>query len=127
MPDQDAETILYDGDCAVCRTFGSLAARNLPADYKLLPFQSADLEGLSPGLTPEMVDRAMVLVHPDRQRVGGARAVLTVMREMRGLWGLLGRLLLPLSPLFEPFYQLFARYRHLAAPLFARWDPGADD
>ena len=77
------------------------------------PFQTADLESLSPGLTREMVGQAMYFIHADGQRFRGARAVFETMKRLPGLWGPVGAILsLPLlSWLAEPFYRLFARHR----------------
>jgi predicted DCC family thiol-disulfide oxidoreductase YuxK len=119
--EREREVIVYDGDCPVCRTLKAVAEHRLDQDtVKFAPFQAADLEQLSPGLTPEMAEQAMYLILKDGRRVGGARAFLSAMRQMEGPWGLLGRLLYPLGPILEPFYKLFARYRHWIAPLFER-------
>jgi predicted DCC family thiol-disulfide oxidoreductase YuxK len=118
---RDREVIVYDGECPVCRTLKGQAERRLDREkIQFQAFQTADLEELSPGLTPAMAEQAMYLVLSDGRRVGGARAFFAVMRQMKGFWGLVGRLLYPISPLLQPFYRFFARYRHLIAPLFER-------
>jgi predicted DCC family thiol-disulfide oxidoreductase YuxK len=117
----DREVIVYDGDCPVCRTLKGQAERRLdPDQVRFEAFQTADLEKLSPGLMPEMAEQAMYLVLSDGRRLGGARAFLAAMRQMKGFWGLVGRLFYPISPLLQPFYRLFARCRHWIAPLFER-------
>jgi predicted DCC family thiol-disulfide oxidoreductase YuxK len=115
------QVIVYDGNCPVCRILKGQAERRLDRDQvRFEAFQTADLEELSPGLTPEMAEQAMYLVLSDGRRVGGARAFFAVMRQTNGFWGPVGRLLYPVSPLLEPFYRLFARYRNWIAPLFER-------
>ena len=117
--EHERDVIIYDGDCPVCRTLKGEAEQRLNQDkVQFEPFQSADLEALSPGLTPKMAEQAMYLILQDGRRVGGARAFLAVMRQMEGFSGLVGRLLYPISPVLEPFYRLFARYRHRIAPFF---------
>lgn len=119
--ERDRQVIVYDGDCPVCRTLKGQAQKRLDADrVQFEAFQTADLEKLSPGLTPGMAQQAMYLVLSNGRRVGGARAFFAVMRQMKGFWGLVGRLFYPISPLLQPFYRFFARYRHWIAPLFER-------
>jgi predicted DCC family thiol-disulfide oxidoreductase YuxK len=118
---RDREVIVYDGNCPVCRTLKGQAESHLDrGQFEFQAFQLADLEELSPGLTPEMAEQAMYLVLGNGRRVGGARAFFAVMRQMEGFWGLVGRLLYPISPMLEPFYRLFARHRHRIAPWFEK-------
>jgi predicted DCC family thiol-disulfide oxidoreductase YuxK len=107
-------TVLFDGDCGVCRALKQFAERhNTTGCLTFTPFQTTDLDNLSSGLTREMVGQALYFIRADGQRFRGARAVFETMKRLPDLWGLVGAILsLPLlSWLAEPFYRLFARRR----------------
>lgn len=107
-------TVLFDGDCGVCQALKQFAeSHDTTGHLTFTPFQTADLENLSPGLTREMAGQALYFIRADGQRFRGARAVFETMKHLSGLWGPVGAALsLPLlSWLAEPFYRLFARHR----------------
>lgn len=108
------DTVIYDGDCGICRVLKDWAeGRNAAENMDFIAFQSGNLEGISPGLTPELASKALCFVGSDGRRFHGARAVFETMRRLPGILGILGRVLSfpPLSVLAEPFYHLFARNR----------------
>lgn len=80
---------------------------------EFVPFQTADLARIAPGLTVETASRTLHLVLANGQRYVGARAVFEILRRLPGGWSIVGIIgaLPPLSLLAEPFYRLFARYR----------------
>ena len=81
---------------------------------EIIAYQLADLNGISPGLTEKMADKAMYFVRKDGTRFGGARGVYEILKRLPGLWGILGAAMAfpPLSVLSEPFYRAFASNRH---------------
>lgn len=106
--------MIYDGACGVCHAFREFAERrDVTGQLEFIPFQTAELERIAPGLTPELASEAVYLVREDGRRFRGARAVFEVMRRWPGVWGILGTMMAfpPLSLLAEPFYRLFARHR----------------
>jgi len=77
-----------------------------------VPCQAANLEARAPGVTRAACQRAVVFVAPGEQPRSGARAVFAALALLPGLWGRIGRFLLPAAWLFEPGYRLVARFRH---------------
>ncbi len=107
--------VVYDGSCGVCQAFADAVVRRDRFErLEFLPFQTADLERLSPGLTEAMATSAMYILTERGLRYGGARAVFESLRLLPGPLGALGRVmaLAPLSLAAEPFYRLFAANRH---------------
>lgn len=105
--------IVYDDDCGFCRAVMAwLRRRDREGRLVALPCQSADLEARAPGVTREACEQAVQVVTPAGERLAGARAVFAALARLPGFWGLAGRALFPLAPLFEPAYRLVARYRH---------------
>jgi predicted DCC family thiol-disulfide oxidoreductase YuxK len=107
-------TVLFDGDCGVCQGLKQFAeSHDTTGRLTFAPFQTADLDNLSPGLSRKMAGQALYFIRADGQRFRGAKAVFETMKRLPGLWSLVGAVLsLPLlSWLAEPFYRLFARRR----------------
>lgn len=107
--------VLYDGDCGICswsRTFAE--ARDVHQQLTFIPFQLADLDALSRGLTREQASRMAWAILPDGTRHGGARAVFEVLKRLSGLWRVVGRLGANpiISAIFTPPYRLIAAQRH---------------
>ena len=112
--------VVYDGSCGVCQAFAdALVRRDRLERRELVPFQTADLERLSPGLTEAMATRSMDILTERGLRYGGARAVFESLRRLPGPLGVLGRVmaLAPLSLAAEPIYRLFAANRHRVSGL----------
>lgn len=105
--------LIFDGACGLCTAAAEWASRRSAGRLTVIPYQYADLEHLSSGLTAEMCHRSAYLVLPDGRRWGGARAVFGALRCQRGMWGLIGALgsLPPFYLLAEPFYRLIAAHR----------------
>ena len=116
-----AGIVIFDGECTVCQAYRRFTqSRSSDGLFEFVPFQTADLQSLSPGLTYEMAEKVMHVVRPDGKLLSGARAFFEVVRYMSGLWGLFGRIWAwpPLSWLAEPFYQLGSKNRPFIARLF---------
>ena len=114
------DTVIYDGECGVCnKAAGYLQSMDRAHALVFIPYQSANLAHMSPGLTPSMTNRAMYVVEPDGHRYGGARAMFALLRRLPRLWGVVGSVgfFQPLSLLAEPFYRLFAHNRRTVS----RW------
>ncbi len=106
--------LIFDGACGLCTAAAEWAYRRSAAGcLTIIPYQHADLERLSPGLTAELCRRSAYLVLPDGRRWRGARAVFGALRCLRGGWGIVGKLgsLPPFYLLAEPFYRLIAAQR----------------
>lgn len=106
--------VLFDGECGICNASREWAeARDRAGRLKFIPFQVADLDALSPGLTPEKASRSAYFIWPDGRRVGGARAIFETLKRLPGLWGVVGMVwaLPPLWIVAEPFYRLISRNR----------------
>jgi predicted DCC family thiol-disulfide oxidoreductase YuxK len=107
--------VIYDGDCGICNESRAWAeARDRAERLEFVPFQTADLGAISPGLTPEMASRMAYFVRPDGSRHGGARAVFETLKRLPGVWGIIGWIGANpvISGVVEPFYRLFAANRH---------------
>lgn len=112
--------VIFDGECGVCnKTVGYLQSRDLARSFTFVPYQSADLPTISPGLTSSMATQAVFVVEPHGRRYRGARGMFAVLRRLSGIWGVVGKVwfLPPLSLIAEPFYWLFARNRRT----ISRW------
>lgn len=107
--------VIYDGNCGVCTaTADWIEAHDSGDRMDCIPFQTADLQAISPGLTPEMTSRMAWIVKPDGMRYGGSRAVFEILKRLPGVWGVIGWVgANPIITLIvEPFYRLFAANRH---------------
>ncbi|HEX3051397.1 MAG TPA: DUF393 domain-containing protein, partial [Aggregatilineaceae bacterium] len=103
--------VVYDGDCGICDKLRQMAVkRDRKQRLKFVPFQAADLNAISPGLTVEMTSRALYAVRQDGKRWHGAQAVFMSMRELPGVWKVIGAVgsLKPVSLIAEPFYRVVA-------------------
>jgi predicted DCC family thiol-disulfide oxidoreductase YuxK len=108
-------TVLFDGDCGICSWCRDFAEHHDRAGkLRLVPYQLADLDGLSPGLTLHEAGRMAWFIKPDGRRYGGARCVFEVLKRLDGLWPVPGWMAAnPLvSMLVTPFYWLIANNRH---------------
>ena len=108
------DTVIFDGDCGVCTALKDWAkGRDSDGNLEFIAYQTGNLEGISPGLTPELASQALYFVGRDSRRFRGARAVFETMQRLPGKWTALGKVLSfpPLSFVAEPFYRLFAHNR----------------
>lgn len=106
-----AGTVIFDGDCGICTaTARWIEAKDTRHSLTVIPYQLADLERLSPGLTPQMTAQSVYLVLSGGKRYKEARAVFEILKRLPGIWAGLGWLLA--NPLFgvlgAPFYRLVA-------------------
>jgi predicted DCC family thiol-disulfide oxidoreductase YuxK len=112
---EQPSTVLFDGDCGICSWSRDFAERHdRDGKLRLVPFQLADLDALSPGLTLHEASRMAWFIKPDGTRFGGARCVFEVFKRLDGLWPVLGWLGANpvISTLVTPIYWLVANNRH---------------
>src|SRR5688572_13542244 len=111
----DQYTVLFDGDCGICSWSRDFAERHDRAGkLRLVPFQLADLDTLSPGLTLADARRMAWFIEPDGTRYGGARCAFEVLKRLDGVWRVIGWLgaNAMISTLATPLYWLIANNRH---------------
>lgn len=107
--------VIFDRECGACRALKARAEKyDTRQKLEFIPFQAAELESVSPGLSQEMASEALYFVAEDGCIFRESRAVFEVMKRLPGLLGVMGRVLsLPgITTLADPFYRLFARHRH---------------
>lgn len=109
-----AGTVIFDGDCGICTASAEWIERH-DTSYRMrvVPYQLADLDAISPGLTPDDCRRSAYFVEPDGRRHAEARAAFEILRRLSGVWGMIGWLCAnPLCAWFgRPFYRLVADNR----------------
>lgn len=108
------DIVIFDGDCGICNATREWAeARDRDHRLKFVPFQTANLGALSPGLTDEMAHRMAWLVTETGYRIGGARAIFTILSRLPLPWKIAGIIgaFLPVSLICEPFYRIVAHNR----------------
>jgi predicted DCC family thiol-disulfide oxidoreductase YuxK len=80
--------VLFDGDCGVCaRVAERLATRHGPGVADWRPWQGEPT--LPPGLSPERLEREIVMVRPDGTALGGHRVFRAILSRTPG-WRALG-------------------------------------
>jgi predicted DCC family thiol-disulfide oxidoreductase YuxK len=108
------DIVIFDGDCGICNATREWAeARDREGRLKFVPFQTADLDALSPGLAYDAASRMAWFITPGGRRVGGARAIFTILTRLPGAWRFAGAVgaFVPISLLCEPFYRIVAHNR----------------
>jgi predicted DCC family thiol-disulfide oxidoreductase YuxK len=113
-PPTGSGIVVYDSDCGICNASREWAeTRDWDRRLQFLPYQTADLETLSPGLDREMASRSAFFIYPGGRRVSGARAIFETLRRLPGVWGIIGLIMArpPFWLLAEPLYYLVARNR----------------
>ena len=107
--------LVYDGECGFCIRSAHWIEARLPADARVQPWQSLELEEL--GLRRDDVEAAIWWVDGDgwgTRRSRGAEAIGRSLIAAGGTWGVVGRLIVhpPLCWLARPVYALTAANRH---------------
>ena len=110
----EPEIVIFDGDCGICNETREWAeARDRDKRLRFVPFQIADLDALSPGLTYEQASRMAWFIPASGRRMGGARAIFMILTRLPGMWRIVGAVgaFPPVSLLCEPFYRIVAHNR----------------
>lgn len=104
--------LLFDGDCAFCRSCARLAEERIGPDAEVVAYQLADLAEL--GVSEEQATDALQWVEPDGTVRSGHEAVAAMLSTSSPIWRLIGRiLLLPgISWAAAQIYRLVAANRH---------------
>jgi pimeloyl-ACP methyl ester carboxylesterase/predicted DCC family thiol-disulfide oxidoreductase YuxK len=111
QPDPPQATLVYDGECAFCRTQAERLRKRAGERIRFIPYQS--IGDRFPGIPREAFVREVHLIGPDGAVTTGARAVLEASsaysrfaRATLGAWRIPGGGLLP-----EAVYRWVARNR----------------
>lgn len=106
--------LIYDGECAMCRTSALWLMRRARASDRLeiLPCRSTPRRARFPQITDAACMQAMQLVLPDGRVLTGADAVPELLRRVRG-WRWVASLLglPPVRPVTRRLYAWVARSR----------------
>lgn len=107
--------LVYDGQCGFCIRSARWIEARLPADARVEPWQSLELEEV--GLSRPDVRTAVWWIDargPGTTRCRGAEAIGRSLVAAGGVWAAVGRLIIhpPLSWLARPVYALIAANRH---------------
>jgi predicted DCC family thiol-disulfide oxidoreductase YuxK len=109
----DRLVLVYDGECEFCRRLARWVERHDGRGrISVRPNQEAGLvERL--GLTRDEADRASWAVEPGGRRFEGAAGISRVLRELGGVWAVLGAFYLvpPIAWLENRYYRRVARRR----------------
>lgn len=107
-------TLVYDGDCALCRASALFVMRRtLVTDaLEVLPSATAVRRERFPAISDEACRTAMQLVLPDGRVLSGADAVPELLRRMRGWRHVAWMFALPAArPVARRVYAWIARNR----------------
>jgi len=108
-------TLIFDGDCGICRTWVDYW-RQLTGDHVVYrPYQEAGKD--FPHIAPEEFKRAMQLVEPDGKTCAGAAATFRLLTyaPARSWWWWLYRHVPGFAPLTEAVYTFVSKRRGLLA------------
>ena len=104
--------VIYDGDCGFCTKSANFGKKRTKKNVEYVTSQS--IEDLTIyGLTQDDVSKRVYWVD-EKRVVGGSRAVIRAMRQMKLPYQILGMILsVPgLWCLMEPIYNYVAKNRH---------------
>ena len=107
--------LVYDGQCGFCVRSARWIEARLPAEARVEPWQSLNLEDL--GLSRQQVEAAVWWLEDGTSRPGrwsGAEAIGRALVAAGGPWRVCGLLIVhpPLSWLARPVYAMVAANRH---------------
>ena len=107
--------LVYDGQCGFCIRSARWIEARLPADARVEPWQSLELEEV--GLSRSDAQTAVWWIDdrgPGTTRCRGADAIGRSLIAAGGVWAAVGRLIIhpPLNWLAHPVYALIAANRH---------------
>ena len=107
--------LVYDGHCGFCIRSARWIEARLPADARVEPWQSLELEEL--GLSRTDAEAAVWWIDDSsrgQRRSRGAEAIGRALASGHGAWRVVGRLIHrpPLLWLARPTYALVAANRH---------------
>lgn len=113
--------LIYDGECAVCRTAVAWVRVKAPPDaFEYFSCHSEDLPRRFPAVAREACLQAMHLVLPDGTILAGEKAVPEILSRLKGRrhrWAAALFRLPGAGVLSRAFYRWFAGRRHRIARL----------
>ena len=110
----DTATLIYDGECAMCRASALWVMRLALSRgaLEILPCRSEPRRARFPQVSDTACTEAMQLALPDGRVLAGADAVPALLRRIRGLGWLATLFALPgAGPVARRFYAWVARNR----------------
>ena len=120
------DTLVYDGDCEICRYWVDYWKRQTGGRVVYRPYQEAASD--FPTIKLEDFRHAIQLIEPDGQTYAGAAATYRVLRHAggRGVWWWMYEHVPGFAPASERAYAFFARRRDLLRRLsWLLWGPGS--
>ena len=113
-PHQRCYTVLYDGDCPVCReSVARLGVRDPKGVLIFTPAQAPEVKDTFPWISGEALRESVHLVGPDGETWGGVGAMDELARVLPGWRWLRWALRVPLArPMAERVYAWVARNRY---------------
>jgi len=111
----EKSVVLFDGDCGICTWSADwINARDRERNrLQVVPSQLADLQRVSPGLTPEMTSQSVYFISDTGKGYKEARAVFEILKCLPGIWHFIGVVLAnPVCAVLAwPLYRLVADNR----------------
>lgn len=119
-PRPDRHTVVYDGECGVCRRSVELLRRWDTDDrLRLLPFQGPGVMDRFPEITEREFREAVQVIAPDGRHWSGADAMEKALDQTPKGRRLARLFKLPLArPIARRVYRWFARHRSKLARFF---------
>ncbi len=118
-------TLIYDGECAVCRSAAEwVRERAAPDTFEFLSCHSEELSRRFPAVSRAACLQAMHLVLSDGTILVGEKAVPQILSRLRGRRHRFAAALFRVPGagiLSRLFYRWFAARRHRIARLVGRW------
>lgn len=114
-PNSNQNQVIFDGDCKFCTALKDFSEDKTDGRaLNFIPLQSSEFDEVAPHLTRGTAEKALYVITSNGKQLRGSRAVFEIMRELPGVWGVIGKILgtPPIYWLAEPFYRWFAKHRH---------------
>ncbi len=111
--------VFYDGDCGLCHgTVRFVLAHDEAAIFRFAPLCSPAFERMIPAAERSWIPDSVVVRTTDQRTVTQSDAIVEILRQLGGVWGLLATLLRAVPrPIRNTGYRFVASVR---ASLFAR-------
>lgn len=113
MSKKNNNYILYDGTCPACqKSVAFIKAMDKKKLFTFIPLQDAKAKELCEG-RKELLSMNSVILYESKQKIWiRAKAIFRIFWLLGGLKKAIGWLYILPSWIIDPFYRLFARFRH---------------